>query len=57
MTDITIRMGIDQIVEREEPNLVVEFSMDKITEVGQGMNKVIEITIGEEILEVNVTTY
>ena len=28
MTDITIRIGIDQIVELEEFNLVVEFNMD-----------------------------
>ena len=52
MTDITIRIGIDQIVEIEESTLVVEFSMDKSTEVGQGMDKAIGMTLGEEILEV-----
>ena len=41
MTDVTIRIGIDPIVEIEEPNLVVDFSMDKITEVGQVMAKAI----------------
>ena len=44
--------GIDQIVEIEKSNLVVEFSMDKIIEVDQGMNKTIGMTLGEEILEV-----
>ena len=48
----TIRIDIDQTVEIEESNLVVEFSMDKIMEVDQGMNKTIGMTIGEEILEV-----
>ena len=52
MTDIAIRIDIDQIVVMEESNLVVEFSMDKITEVGQGMNKIIGMTLGEEFLEV-----
>ena len=52
MTDITIRTGIDQIMEIEESNLVVEFSMHKITEVGQGISKAIGMTLGEEILEV-----
>ena len=33
MTDITNRIDIDQIVEIEESNLVVQVSMDKITEV------------------------
>ena len=44
MTNVTIRIGIDPIVEIEESNLVAEFSMDKITEVGQGMDKAIEMT-------------
>ena len=51
MTDITVRTDIDQIVEIEESNLAVEFSMDKITEVDQGMDRVIGMTLGEEILE------
>ena len=52
MTDIMIRIGIDPIVEIEEFNLVVEFSMDKVTEVDQGMDKAIGMTSREEILEV-----
>ena len=48
----TIRIGIDQIAEIEDSNLVVEFSADKIIEVDQGMNKTTGMTIGEEILEV-----
>ena len=51
MTDITVRIDIDQIVEIGESNLEVEFSMDKITEVDQGMDKVIGMTLEEEILE------
>ena len=46
MTDITIRIGIDQIVD------IGELHMDKITEVVQGMNKAIGMTLEEEILEV-----
>ena len=48
----TIRIGIDQIAEIEESNLVVEYSRDKIREVDLGMNKTIGMAIGEEILEV-----
>ena len=39
--------------EIEESNLVVEFIMDKITEVDQGMDKAIGMTLREEILETN----
>ena len=46
MIDVTIRIGIDPIVEIEESNLAVEFSTDKITEVGQGMIKVTGMTLG-----------
>ena len=46
MLDITIRTGIDQILE------IGEFSMDKITEIGQGMHKAIGSMLGQEILEV-----
>ena len=31
ITDITTRIGIDQIMEIEEINLVVEFNMGRIT--------------------------
>ena len=47
-----IRIGIDQIAEIGEFNLVVEFNMDRIIEVDQGMDKVIGMTLGEEIIEV-----
>ena len=52
MIDVTIRISKDQIVQIEESNLVAELSMDKITEVGQGMDKVVGMTVGEDILEV-----
>ena len=56
MTDVvtikeTIGIVIDQIAEIKESTLVVEFSTDRIIEVGQGMNKTIGMTIGDEILE------
>ena len=41
-----IRVGIDHIVE------IGEIRMDKITEVDQGMNKTIGMTLEEETLEV-----
>ena len=46
MIEKTIKIGIDQIVETGEFNLV-----DKV-EVDHDMNKIIGIIIGEEILEV-----
>ena len=49
--DITIRIGIAPIAEIEEFSLAVEFSMDKITEVDQGMDKAIRMTLGKEISE------
>ena len=57
MTNInTIReitkLVIDQVVGIGEFHLVVEFSMDKIIELGQGMNKAIRITLEDETLEV-----
>ena len=51
MTDVTIRIDTDQTVEIAESNLVVDFVMDKMAEVDQGMDKAIGITLGEEILE------
>ena len=51
MTDVTIRIGIDPIAEIEEFNTVVEFSMDKVTEVVQGMDKFLGMILEEEILE------
>ena len=44
-----IRIGIDQMGEIGEFNLVVEFSMDRIIEKDQGVNKAIGTTLGEEI--------
>ena len=51
MTDITIRIGRDPIAEIEEFNLEVEFSVDKITEAYQGMDKAIGMILREEISE------
>ena len=51
MTDAIIRMGIDPTAEIEKFNLVVEFSMDKIIEVDQGMDKAIGMTSGEKIIK------
>ena len=51
MTDVTIRIGMDPIAEIEEFNLVVEFSVDKIIEIGQGMDKATGMMLGEEISE------
>ena len=47
-----IKIGIHQIVEIGEFHLVVEYSVDKIKEAYQGMNRAIGMTLGEEILEV-----
>ena len=57
MTNVTmirdiIKIGIDQVVEKEEFHLVVEFSMDKNTKVDQCMNKAIGMTLEEKTLEV-----
>ena len=45
MTEEIIKIGMDQIVEIEEFNLV-----DKV-EVDQGMNRIIGMIIGEEVLK------
>ena len=45
LTDITIRKGINQIAEIEEFNLVVEFNMDRITEVDWGIDRAIGMTV------------
>ena len=52
-----IRIGIDQVVDIEEFHLVVEFSVVKILEVDQGMNKVIGTTLRRGNCRVNVRTY
>ena len=46
MTGEIIKIGIDETAETEEFNLV-----DKV-EVDQGMNRIIGVIIGKEILEV-----
>ena len=46
-----IKIDIDQIVEIEGFNLVVEYNMNRIMDIDQGMNKIIEMTTEEEILE------
>ena len=44
MTKETIRAGIDRTGEIEEFHLVVGYSAYKITEIDQGMNRIIEMT-------------
>ena len=56
MTDVIIiremtGIGIDQTADIEEFHLVVEYSVDKIRETDQGMNRIIRMTLGEETLE------
>ena len=52
MTKETIRTGIDQTAEIEDFHLVVEYSVDKITQIDQGIKGIIGITLGEGALEV-----
>ena len=47
-----IRIGKDQVVEIGEFHLVVEFGVDNIIEVDQGINRAIGMTLEEETLEV-----
>ena len=51
------RIGIDQVVEIEEFHLVVEFSVDKITGVNQGMNKATGNDFIKENFRGNMQTY
>ena len=51
MIKIIIRIDTDQIVEIGECHLEVELSMDRIVEEGHNMLTIIEMTLGEEILE------
>ena len=49
MTDIIIireiiKIGTDQTAEIEEFHLVIDYSMDKIIETDQGMNRIIGMT-------------
>ena len=57
MTDVTIRIGIDQIVEIEEFNFLVEFNMDRITEVDQGMDRHYRNDYGRGHFTGNARTY
>ena len=45
------KIDIGQIVETEEYCSVVEYSMDKITEIDQGTIRIIEVILEEEISE------
>ena len=51
MTRETIKIGLDQIAEIGEFHLVVGYSVDKIIVTDQDMKRIIEMTLGEEILE------
>ena len=51
MIKVIIRIDTDQIVEIGECHLEVELSMDRIIEEGHNMLTIIEMTLGEEILE------
>ena len=51
MIKVIIKIGTDQIVEIEECHLEVELSMDRIIVEGSNMLTIIEMTLGEEILE------
>ena len=51
MTREVIKIDMDQIVEIEGLNSVVEYNMDRIMEADQGMDKIIEMTMEEVILE------
>ena len=44
-----IKIDIDQTVEIEEFHLVVEYSVNKIIEMDENMNRIIGMTIGEEV--------
>ena len=46
-----IKIGIDQTVMIRECHIEVELSMDKISEEGHNMIKIIEVILGKEILE------
>ena len=51
MIKIDIKVGLDQTVVIGECHIEVEVSMDKITEEGHNMIKIIEVILGKEILE------
>ena len=51
MTRETTKIGLDQIAEIAELHVVVGYNVDKIIETDQGMNRIMAMTLGEEILE------
>ena len=51
MIRVIIRIDADQIVEKGECHFRVELSMDRIIKEGHSMLIIIEMTLGEEILE------
>ena len=51
MTRETIRIGLDQIAKIGEFHFVVGYSVEKTIETDQGMNRIIGMTLREEILE------
>ena len=52
---IDIKVGIDQTVAIGEFHIEVELCMDKITEEGHNMIKIIEMILRKEILEEHKT--
>ena len=48
---IDFKVGIDWTVETGECHIEAELSMDKTIEDGHSMIKIIEVTLGEKILE------
>ena len=53
---IDIKVGIGQTVKIRECHIKVELSMHKTIEEGHSMIKIIEVTLGKEILEVHKLT-
>ena len=51
MIRVIIRKDIDQKVEIRECHLEVELSTDRIIEEGHNMLRIIEMILGEEVLE------
>ena len=51
MMKIEIKIGIDQTVEIGECHVEVDLSMDIPIEEGHSMIKIIEVTLGDDILE------
>ena len=51
MIKVNIKIDIDQIVEIGECHIEAELSTDRIIEEGHNMITIIEMTLGEEILE------